>query len=124
VPDSSEADVEAAVQAANAAFPGWSRTPPAERAKLLDRVADLLEARLEEFAAAESRDQGKPESLARLVDIPRSILNFRYFANECRSSWSEEEARRLPPTNVVPGLLSYTQRWPIGVAGLISPWNL
>ncbi|KAI8049755.1 aldehyde dehydrogenase family 8 member A1 [Syncephalis plumigaleata] len=124
VPDSSEADVDAAVQAANAAFPEWSRTPPAERAKLLDRVADLLEARLEEFVVAESRDQGKPESLAGLVDIPRSVRNFRYFADECRSSWSEEEARRLPPANGAPGLLSYTQRWPIGVAGLISPWNL
>ncbi|KAI9591006.1 aldehyde dehydrogenase domain-containing protein [Syncephalis fuscata] len=124
VPNSSEADVELAVKAASAAFPAWSRTSPIERARLLDRLADLLEANLDKFVAAESRDQGKPESLARLVDIPRSVRNFRYFADECRSSWSQDEARRLPPANGNPGLLSYTQRWPIGVAALISPWNL
>lgn len=57
--------VNQAVDAAKRAFPGWSSTPRAERSRLLFRVADLLEARIEEFAQAESRDQGKPVSLAR-----------------------------------------------------------
>ena len=58
----------------------WSRTPAKERAKLLNKIADGIEARLEEFAIAESRDQGKPVWLARAVDIPRACLNFRFFA--------------------------------------------
>lgn len=58
----------------------WSRTPAKERAKLLNKIADAIEARLEEFAIAESRDQGKPVWLARAVDIPRACLNFRFFA--------------------------------------------
>ena len=58
----------------------WSRTPAKERAKFLNKIADSIEARLEEFAVAESRDQGKPVWLARVVDIPRACLNFRFFA--------------------------------------------
>ena len=58
----------------------WSRTPPKQRSQLLLKIADLVEARLEEFAEAESQDQGKPVWLARAVDIPRVCLNFRFFA--------------------------------------------
>ena len=58
----------------------WSRTPAKERAKHLHKIADAIEERLEEFAVAESRDQGKPIWLARSVDIPRACLNFRFFA--------------------------------------------
>ncbi|RKP08341.1 Aldehyde/histidinol dehydrogenase [Thamnocephalis sphaerospora] len=113
VPDSDADDVNAAVTAAQAAFRTWSRTTPEQRATLLERVADLLTKRLEEFAAAESRDQGKPVGLARMVDIPRAIHNFRYFAGHTKSG-----------TGSSSGALSYTHRWPVGVAALISPWNL
>lgn len=58
----------------------WSRTPAKERAKMLNKIADGIEARMDEFAIAESRDQGKPVWLARAVDIPRACLNFRFFA--------------------------------------------
>ncbi|KAF9362353.1 Aldehyde dehydrogenase 8 member A1 [Mortierella sp. NVP85] len=117
IPNSTKDDVERAYEAAAAAFPGWSRTSRADRAKLLYKIADLIDARLEEFAYAESKDQGKPVELAKAVDIPRASYNFRFFAG--RILHAVEEAGDLPGVG-----LSYTQRMPIGVAGLISPWNL
>lgn len=116
-PDSDAADVEAAWQAANAAFPGWSKTPAEERSRLLNRVADLLESRIDELAAAESRDQGKPVSLARSVDIPRAVKNFRFFASAILHH--EERATDIDGTG-----MNYSTRSPLGVCGLISPWNL
>ena len=93
IPDSDESDIDKAVKSAqkvdvqskilinyHKAFPKWSKTPRQERSKILNKIADLIESRLEEFAEAESKDQGKPVSLARTVDIPRVIHNFRYFA--------------------------------------------
>src|SRR6187399_3216744 len=73
VPDSDAADVEAAVAAATRAFPSWSATAANERALLLLRLADRIEQQLDRFAAAESRDTGKPVTLARTVDIPRAV---------------------------------------------------
>ena len=72
VPDSGFRDVELAVAAAERAFPAWSRTPAAERSRILLRIADLIERDLERFARAESIDNGKPLSLARSLDIPRA----------------------------------------------------
>ena len=80
VPDSDSRDVEAAVAAAERAFPAWSRTSAAERSRLLLRIAELIERDLEKFARAESVDTGKPLSLARSLDIPRASSNFRFFA--------------------------------------------
>ncbi|KAG0221392.1 aldehyde dehydrogenase-like protein 8 family, member A1 [Mortierella sp. GBAus27b] len=117
IPNSTKEDVERAYEAAAAAFPGWSKTSRADRARMLYRIADLIDARKEEFAQAESKDQGKPVELARTVDIPRAAYNFRFFAGQILHSM--EEAGELPGVG-----LSYTQRMPIGVAGLISPWNL
>ncbi|KAG0289217.1 Aldehyde dehydrogenase 8 member A1 [Dissophora globulifera] len=117
IPNSSKDDVERAYEAAAAAFPGWSKTSRAERASILYKIADLIDARREEFAQAESKDQGKPVELARIVDIPRAASNFRFFAGKILHSL--EEAGDLPGVG-----FSYTQRMPIGVAGLISPWNL
>src|SRR5260221_8816372 len=68
-PDSGAQDIDAAIAAAQRAFPAWAATPPSQRALLLNHIADRLEARLDEFAAAESRDSGKPVALARSVDI-------------------------------------------------------
>lgn len=117
IPNSNKDDVERAYEAAAAAFPSWSKTSRADRAKLLYKIADLIDARHEEFAYAESKDQGKPVELAKTVDIPRAAYNFRFFAG--RILHAVEEAGDLPGVG-----LSYTQRMPIGVAGLISPWNL
>ncbi|XP_004465340.1 2-aminomuconic semialdehyde dehydrogenase [Dasypus novemcinctus] len=118
VPDSGEEEVEAAVQAAQGAFPSWSSRSPQERAQVLSRLADLLEQALEEFAQAESKDQGKTVALARAMDIPRSVQNLRFFASSILHHTSEctqvEHA----------GCLHYTVRAPVGVAGLITPWNL
>jgi aminomuconate-semialdehyde/2-hydroxymuconate-6-semialdehyde dehydrogenase len=118
VPDSDAADVDAAVEAAKQIFPWWSARTPEQRSQVLLSVADRMEKSLDELARAESRDQGKPYHLAREAEIPRSIQNFRYFATKILHG--EEMARH----NVGQGTLNYTHRSPVGVAGLISPWNL
>lgn len=116
-PDSSAADVAAAVHAAQRAAPGWAATPADTRAQLLHRLADLIEARLDEFAALESRDSGKPVSLARRLDIPRAVSNLRFFAAAIVAWESEAHAMET-------GAINYTLRHPLGVVGCISPWNL
>lgn len=109
-------DVDAAVAAARAAFPAWSALPASERAAWMNRLADALEARLEAFAAAESRDVGKPLALARSLDIPRAASNLRFFAAAASQFASESHAG--------PGVVNYTLRQPLGVVACISPWNL
>lgn len=117
VPDSAAADVDAAVAAAEKAFPDWSARPTAERSRFLLHIADLIERDLEKFAHAESIDTGKPISLARSLDIPRAIANFRFFATAVLHTESEAHVT----DNVA---FNYTLRQPRGIAGLISPWNL
>ncbi|CAD5113772.1 DgyrCDS2941 [Dimorphilus gyrociliatus] len=118
VPNSNEREVNEAVNSAKNAFHKWSNISAQERSRYLMKIAELLEKRLEEFAIAESTDQGKPVSLARAVDIPRAVYNFRFFASvilhNLEDSVFQEEF----------GTLNYTQSCPVGVAGLISPWNL
>lgn len=121
-PDSGLADVEAAVAAASRAATDWANTPIEHRAQLLQRLADLIEARLEEFAALESRDSGKPLSLARSLDIPRAISNLRYFAAAIINWGSESHAMETGAAGA--GAINYTLRRPLGVVGCISPWNL
>lgn len=115
-PDGSAGDVADALAAAEAAFPSWSALPAADRAAWLHRLADALEARLEDFARAESRDAGKPLSLARALDIPRAAANLRFFAAAATQFASESHS--------APGALHYTLRQPLGVVACISPWNL
>lgn len=117
LPDSDEPDVALAAAAAQAAFPAWSKTPVAERAALLNRLADLIERDLDKLAAAESRDQGKPVALAKRMDIPRAVDNFRFFATAIQHYASEAHSTDGAAIN-------YTLRQPIGVVGCISPWNL
>lgn len=109
-------DVEAALAAAQRAFPAWSSLPNSERARWMERLADALEARLEDFAHAESRDGGKPIRLARDVEIPRAISNLRFFAHAATQFSSESHHGQAG--------LNYTLRQPLGVVGTISPWNL
>lgn len=113
---SDAADVDAAVKAAQRAFPSWSETSTDERFRWLMRIADVIEARLDAFAAAESQDQGKTVTTARTVDIPRSIENFRFYAQYI----TQMEGMALESK----GAVHYTLRKPIGVVALISPWNL
>lgn len=118
IPDSGTLEVNAAVAAAKRAFPEWSALPIQDRAKHILKVADLLESRLQEFAVAESRDQGKPVWLAKAMDIPRAVLNLRHFAQAVPNKLNSSSVR---PDQ---GVVNYTVREPVGVAGLISPWNL
>lgn len=117
IANSNSKDVDLAVQAARRAFPAWKKLSRESRARFLNLIADGIEARLEEFAKAESYDQGKPIHLARTVDIPRAIENFRFFA----SAILHQEEKAYQTSEHV---LNYTRREPLGVAGLISPWNL
>jgi aminomuconate-semialdehyde/2-hydroxymuconate-6-semialdehyde dehydrogenase len=117
VADGDAQDVAAAVQAAQAAFPAWSRTAVAERSRFLMEIARLIDANLEKLAQAETVDNGKPLRLARVVDIPRAASNFRFFATAIIHFHAE--AYR---TDTV--ALNYTLRQPRGVVGCISPWNL
>jgi aminomuconate-semialdehyde/2-hydroxymuconate-6-semialdehyde dehydrogenase len=111
-----EIEVDAAVAAAQAAFPGWSALPASTRARWLERLADALEHRTEDFARAESRDGGKPLALARDVEIPRAVANLRFFAAAATQFASESHHGEAG--------LNYTLRAPLGVVGCISPWNL
>jgi aminomuconate-semialdehyde/2-hydroxymuconate-6-semialdehyde dehydrogenase len=117
IPDSDKSDVDRAVAAAKQAFPAWRKLSRMDRSAFLYRIAEAIERRLEEFAEAESLDQGKPVHLARTVDIPRAIENFRFFAGAVLHQ--EEKAFQTNES-----AFNYTRREPLGVAGLISPWNL
>lgn len=117
IPDSDADDVDDAVKAAKKAFATWSKTTAEARSKILLKLADLIEKNLDELAEIESRDNGKPVSLAKRMDIPRAVANFRFFA----TAILHESTSAHVTDNVA---LNYTLRQPIGVAGLISPWNL
>lgn len=112
------ADVDRAVTAARESFPAWASTPLAERRRLLHRIADQIESHADELAFLESVDTGKPLALARRLDIPRSADNFRFFADVVLSL--STEAFEMDGG----AALNYSLRRPVGVAGLISPWNL
>lgn len=117
IPDSDARDVDAAVQAAKRAFPAWSKTPAEQRSRILLKLADLIEKNFDELARCESQDNGKPLSLAKRMDIPRAVANFRFFATAILHHASEAHVTDS-------AALNYTLRQPAGVAGLISPWNL
>jgi aminomuconate-semialdehyde/2-hydroxymuconate-6-semialdehyde dehydrogenase len=117
VAEGSAADVDRAVAAARQAFAQWAAMAPAERAVILHRVADGIEARLDELAEWETRDMGKPITDARGKDMPRSAHNFRFFAD-----WAAQVGTRAwdQPAK---GVFSFELREPLGVIGSISPWN-
>ena len=117
-------DIDAAVKAARKAFDGgrWPRMTPSERGRLIWKLADLLEANLEEFALLESLDNGKPLAIARVADVPMAVDLFRYMAG-----WATKlEGTTIPiSVNYPPKAkyLAYTLREPVGVVGQIIPWN-
>ncbi len=110
-------EIDKAVFAAQTAFPLWSSLSLEERCNWLWKITEGIEAEFETFAAAESKDSGKPLSLARRIDIPRSVSNFKFFAGAAQHFASE--SHYMPDAGI-----NYTLRKPIGVVGCISPWNL
>jgi aminomuconate-semialdehyde/2-hydroxymuconate-6-semialdehyde dehydrogenase len=117
IPDSDATDVQKAVDAAKAAEEAWGNMHYEKRASYIEAIAKGIEARMEEFVVAESLDNGKPLSLARRVDIPRAVSNFRFFATAIQQQSTE--------THFMEGVgVNYTLRQPIGVVACISPWNL
>jgi phenylacetaldehyde dehydrogenase len=118
VAEGDRADIDRAVRAARKAFDGgpWRTMSPSARGRLLYRLADKLEERLEDFALLESIDNGKPLAIARVADVPLAVDLFRYMAG-----WA---TKILGNTIPVPGdFHAYTRKEPIGVAGQIIPWN-
>jgi phenylacetaldehyde dehydrogenase len=124
VAEGDAADIDLAVKAARKAFETgpWRKMTPSERGRLIWKLADLLEAHVEEFAYLESLDNGKPLTIARAADVPLAVDLFRYMAG-----WATKIEGSSIPISVpyTPGAkyLSYTLREPIGVVGQIIPWN-
>ncbi|KDN61565.1 putative aldehyde dehydrogenase [Colletotrichum sublineola] len=115
---SSPAAVDAAVDAAKAAFPSWSATPPAERARVLLRAVALLRERNDELAAIETLDTGKAYSETRYVDVVTGADVLEYYANLVASGGLNGESFRLRPSAWV-----YTTKEPLGVCAGIGAWN-
>ena len=116
IADASKEDVDAAVDAAWKAFESWSKTDKAERAIILNKVADVIEANAEKFALLETLDNGKPIRETRAIDVAYSIDHFRYFAGVLLADTGEAD---LLPGN----MMSLVLHEPIGVVGQIVPWN-
>ena len=121
VAEADAAAVDAAVKAARRAQQGpWRSLSASERADWLHRIADGIEARFDDFVAAEVADTGRPLAQARTLDIARGIANFRTFADLVRTAHGE-----FFETSTADGqMLNYVTRKPLGVVGIISPWNL
>ena len=116
-------DIDRAVKAARKAFenPAWSDMPASQRGRLIWKLADLIEGRLEEFAQLESLDNGKPLAIARVADVPLTVDLFRYMAG-----WATKiEGNTIPISAGTKRTqyLAYTRREPVGVVGQIIPWN-
>jgi len=115
-PASSAEDAEAAVRAAAAAFAGWKKTSVSVRARILNRAADYLEANVDQFAAELTREQGKAVNLSK-DEILRSAQTLRFYAIEGQSFTGET----FPNDDT--DMVVYTQREPLGVVSVITPWN-
>jgi len=112
------ADVDRAVRAARAAFEGgpWRKISAAERGRLLNRLADLIERNADELALLESLDNGKPYQVAKAADLPLTIACYRYFAG-----WADKVQGKTIP--IAGDYFCYTRHEPVGVVGQIIPWN-
>ena len=117
IPDSDAADVEKAVEAAKRAFPAWSKMSAEQRHDHLMKLSLLIERDLDSLAEAESIDNGKSIALAKRVDIPRAVSNFKFYATAAMHTATEAH-------ETVGQAINYTLRQPLGVVGCISPWNL
>jgi len=118
IPNASKADVDKAYISAKTAFKQWSQTTLEERSKILIKISELIEENSQRLAEAESKDNGKPISLAKSIDIPRAASNFRFFGSAITQFASESHE------SIGQNAINYTLRQPMGVVGCISPWNL
>ena len=116
IPRSDETDIEKALDAAHAAAPAWGKTTAAERAVILNKIADRIEENLESIAVAESWDNGKPVRETLAADIPLAVDHFRYFAGVIRAQ--EGSLSQIDEDTV-----AYHFHEPLGVVGQIIPWN-
>ena len=117
VAEADAADVDKAVTAARAAFEGpWRKFRASERGRLLHRLADLIEKNADELARLETVDNGKPISVAKAVDVPKTVACYRYFAG-----WADKVQGKTIPIDG--DFFCYTRHEPIGVVGQIIPWN-
>jgi len=116
-PNSNEADIDAALQAAAAAFPGWRDSTPSVRQKALLKIADALEANAEKLVAIESENCGKPISVTMSEEIPPMIDQIRFFAGAARNLEGKSAGEYMP------GMTSFIRREPIGVCAQVTPWN-
>jgi phenylacetaldehyde dehydrogenase len=120
--DASDADVNRAVAAARAAFDDarWSGLAPMQRDRIIDKLADLLEAHADEFAELEAIDNGKPKGMAGAVDVPAAISQLRFMAG-----WSSKVGGDVIQPYTMPNgaVFSYTVKEPVGVCAQIVPWN-
>jgi phenylacetaldehyde dehydrogenase len=116
-PLATDREVDAAVGAAARAFDTWRFTPPTQRARLLWRLADLLEAHKDELATIEVLDNGKPMWEAQAVDIALTIELLRYYGG-----WTTKIDGKVLP-NSIPGMFTVSKREPVGVVAAITPWN-
>jgi len=122
VHEADKATVDNAVAAAREALQGpWSTLTVADRAALLEKVADGIDARFDDFVTAEIADTGKPLAQASTLDIPRGSANLRFFADLVRSANREYFETETPDGA---GAINYSVQKPLGVVGIISPWNL
>ncbi|MEZ4364527.1 MAG: gamma-aminobutyraldehyde dehydrogenase [Kofleriaceae bacterium] len=117
IPEASPAQISAATQAADRAFPGWAATPPRDRATALLKIADAIEARAPELARLESQNTGKPYAAALADELPAIADVFRFFAGAARCMTGAVAAEYLP------GMTSMIRRDPVGVVASIAPWN-
>ncbi|MGW7438118.1 gamma-aminobutyraldehyde dehydrogenase [Streptomyces sp. NPDC054849] len=116
-PLSGQADVDAAMAAAAAAFPGWRDTTPAERQKALLKIADAFEARADELVAAESENTGKPLGLTASEELPPMVDQIRFFAGAARLLEGRSAGEYMN------GMTSIIRREPVGVCAQVAPWN-
>jgi betaine-aldehyde dehydrogenase len=116
-PNSNAADVDAAIAAAAAAFPGWRDCTPSQRQRALLKIADALEARAEEIIAIESENCGKPIALTRSEEVPPMIDQIRFFAGAARNLEGKSAGEYMD------GMTSFIRREPIGVCAQVTPWN-
>ncbi|GLX22339.1 MULTISPECIES: gamma-aminobutyraldehyde dehydrogenase [Streptomyces] len=116
-PLSGQADVDAAMAAAAAAFPGWRDTTPSERQKALLKIADAFEARAEELVAAESENTGKPLGLTASEELPPMVDQIRFFAGAARLLEGRSAGEYMD------GMTSIIRREPVGVCAQVAPWN-
>ncbi len=116
IAEAKAADVDKAVAAAKAAFPAWRDMNPSDRGHLIMRLADKMEEHFDELTELESLDTGHPIRDTQRLDLPRTLLNFRYFGGLA----DKIDGRQVP---VEPGFLNVVKRQPVGVVGQIVPWN-